>query len=96
MKETTSVLLVFTEILNYDNISAILSQAGYSPEFIQVKTENEFEKALQTSNPDVIICDAGHPELPAQEVISLRNRKHTHIPCIVTGPNNSTIDVDSF
>src|SRR5689334_8560948 len=61
-------------------LEALLTSEGIQGEFLHVKTREEFERALQTQNPDLIISDFTLPAYDGMSALALAKRTSPEVP----------------
>lgn len=98
MDKQTSFKILMLEDLADDADLALheLKKAGLSIDLERVETKEAYEKALETSAPDVILSDFSLPQFTGLEAFTLMQAKGLKIPfLLVTGalPESAVIEI---
>lgn len=82
MPELPNILLAETELAILESLEFILSEEDYRCR--TASDANGFLEALKEEQPDLIIADISILHQQLDEFLSLRNRRQSHCPVLVT------------
>ena len=94
MEQTLNILLVEDVASDAELILRELRRAGFQFDSRRVQTREEFEAALDSSMPDLILADFSMPQFSALEGLQILRTRQLDLPLIlVTGSNSEEIAV---
>lgn len=92
---TRLFLNVEDDAFDSEYIEGYLRDAGFTFRFSRVETRSQFLDALETTKPDIILCDLNLPLFSGMEALSLARLKAPEIPLIfISGTMGESLAVD--
>lgn len=89
MKRDIRILLLEDSLLDAYLVEHTLETAGLSFQLVQIETERELRRELETARPDLVISDHGFPSFDGFAALDIVRKKSPDLPFIfISGSND--------